>query len=161
VLGNHRADIATDHSVVELQHSFLPTYDIWDREDFYSRNRDMVWLFDVREPYAKRNLLFHWWPDEHSAAYYGSFTNSFVGNVTWMHRKKTFLKARDRIYFDIGASEYVFQLQKHNENHIKWHMEHIGPWHDAWIGRVKATPISFFIKRWLAPHNLSNVRKWG
>ncbi len=52
----HRADIYTPRGlVIELQHSALSPEEIAEREAFY---RNMLWVFDVSEPYDEDRLDF-------------------------------------------------------------------------------------------------------
>lgn len=70
VIENHRADIATDSCIVELQHGSLASPEIREREDFYSQFGKLVWLFDAA-PFIDNVIMsgaagrcdFHWmWP---------------------------------------------------------------------------------------------------
>lgn len=56
--GPHRADVATDLRVIELQHSAISPADIAAREEFYgaARPRGMVWLLDATEIYDRMTL---------------------------------------------------------------------------------------------------------
>jgi hypothetical protein len=49
VLGPHRADVqCVNGSVIEFQHSPISPAEIRERETFYGK--DLIWMFDVREP---------------------------------------------------------------------------------------------------------------
>lgn len=53
VVENHRADIKTNHCVIELQHSSINPETIREREKFYGR---MLWIFDCREAYNLKRI---------------------------------------------------------------------------------------------------------
>lgn len=65
IIGEHRADIKTKKTIIELQSSSISTYNIQKRENFYN---DMIWLlnggkyglnFDIRKT-EKKYYTFRW-----------------------------------------------------------------------------------------------------
>lgn len=50
VMPPHRADVIARRTVIEFQHSAIPTYEIRQREDFYTAEVGrLTWVFDARE----------------------------------------------------------------------------------------------------------------
>jgi competence protein CoiA len=90
----HRADIVTPAgTVIELQHSPLSPYDIAERETFY---QNMIWVFDVSEPYQDRRLLFRCKSD-----YY---------TFRWKHPRKHLATVTKRAYWDFGDTAQLFRM---------------------------------------------------
>lgn len=86
VIGNHRADIvAANGTVVELQHSSLPTAEIQARESHYGR---MVWIFDATEAYDDDRIWLR--PRD--------------GYVTfrWKHPRKSIALCHQYVLLDLG-----------------------------------------------------------
>lgn len=95
----HRADIVTSGGIViELQHSPISPDEMWQRESFYE---NMVWLFDVSEPYHEDRLSFRNRNDE-----YHSFR--------WKWPRKHLAYAQKESYWDVGAR--IFLLKKMHLN---------------------------------------------
>jgi hypothetical protein len=90
----HRADIvATDGTIVELQHSSINVDTIREREAFYG---DMVWIFDARAAFAERRL---------------SFTKrDGFWTFRWKHPRKAIAACTKPVYLDIDGA--VFRLKK-------------------------------------------------
>jgi competence protein CoiA len=95
IMGAHRADvIASDGTVVELQHSHIPVEEIAEREAFYGR---MIWLFDTikavdsgRLDIRKRN-----WQDQPAGTLGGA-------TFRWKHPRKSIAYARRPVLLDLG-----------------------------------------------------------
>jgi competence protein CoiA len=87
IIGTHRADIvAADGTVVELQHSHLPTDDIRAREAHYGR---MFWIFDAIAAYEDGRLN----------------VRQRDGYVTfrWKHPRKSISLCRRPVLLDLGV----------------------------------------------------------
>ena len=86
----HRADIRTpDGKVVELQHSFISTEEMHERETFYG---DMVWVFDENEKFNMGNMEFV----ERFSTIHGTYYHHH-----WKHPRKSLLYARKPVYIDL------------------------------------------------------------
>lgn len=92
VMGNHRADIvATDGTVIELQHSHLPPAQIQAREAHYGR---MVWVFDARDAVKADRLNLRRKPDGYTT-------------FRWKHPRKSIVLCRRRVILDVGNNELL------------------------------------------------------
>lgn len=91
----HRADIVTSNgAVIELQHSSIDVAEIQEREHFYS---NIIWVFDVREPYREDRLLFR-------------NKNNNVYTFRWKHAKKHIAYTTHNTFLDLGGA--LIQLKK-------------------------------------------------
>lgn len=100
VLGRHRADILTPTgTVVELQHSSIPTEQIIAREEFYGHR--MIWIFDAAEAYESNRLNLRNRKD------YVSFR--------WKHPRKTIGVCRRPVYLDLGNGAVLHVRKFHPE----------------------------------------------
>jgi hypothetical protein len=101
VIGEHRADILTVPShdprrwwkpdvplVVEFQHSYLPSDEISEREEYYSHHAgQMIWVWDCRKPYREGRLF----P-----------TGNLCTAFTWKHFRSTLSSCTWPAFLDIG-----------------------------------------------------------
>lgn len=100
VIGNHRADIiATDGTVVELQHSAISVADIQARETFYRR---MIWIFDARAAYTTERL------DIRDRGTHHTFR--------WKHPRKSIATCRLPVYLDLGNGQLLLVRRIHTES---------------------------------------------
>ena len=91
----HRADIRLPSGlVIELQHSSIATNDIKERESFYG---NMIWVFDVKDPYDCDRLLFI---DK------GAFIS-----FRWLQPRKHLAYVRKPAYLDVGI-DVLFNMRK-------------------------------------------------
>ena len=98
----HRADVLTDRTVVEFQHSPLSSGKFNDRNVFYHDNigYKVVWLYDMREDYKKGQIaetptgLFLW------------------DNPRLTFRKYTLLPGQIDLFFQTGSEgKCIFHIQ--------------------------------------------------
>lgn len=102
----HRADaVMKDGTVVEFQHSSISLEDMGKREEFY---REMIWIFDVREPYEKNRLRL-----VDRTEYFSYF---------WDWVRKHIFKASKPIFLDFDdKSDSVFLVKKaYNNGKAGW-----------------------------------------
>ena len=81
-------------TVVEFQHSSISVDEIELREAFYD---DMVWVFDVREPYDNSRFELGYYDD------YCTFK--------WVHPKRSLYWVEKPLYLDIGG-KYLFRVNE-------------------------------------------------
>lgn len=91
----HRADIAINGKIIELQHSSISVEAITERESFYGKG--LLWLFDAsgwidnvsfRQPPGKPYHSFRW---------------------RWLHKRQRFLK--QPLFWDLGDGR-IFDVRK-------------------------------------------------
>ncbi|MBQ8921746.1 MAG: UvrD-helicase domain-containing protein [Oscillospiraceae bacterium] len=92
----HRADVLTDRTVVEFQHSPLSSGKFNDRNVFYHGNigYKVVWLYDMREDYEQELI-----------------TESAVNQFAWSKPRSTFRKYNLRA----GEIDLFFQIADEGE----------------------------------------------
>lgn len=92
----HRADVITDRTVVEFQHSSLSSGKFNDRNVFYHGNigYKVVWLYDMREDYEQELI-----------------TESIANQFTWSKPRSTFRKYNLRA----GEIDLFFQIADEGE----------------------------------------------
>ena len=64
-IGEHRADILKDGIVIEFQKSHLSIMDMNERIDYYSKDNDLIFVFDLRD----KNIIFHGIDEDGDMAY--------------------------------------------------------------------------------------------
>lgn len=124
----HRADIKVDDLVVEFQHSNIAGKEFDKRNEFYSKNNHLVWLFDlrtkdiseiiVRNSHRKtRKFLWLWAYKFNNLDYFGSNFDLFfhlpsgdILKVVW--NKKGFKYVGGYIYTEEGFMEYLRRKYK-------------------------------------------------
>lgn len=95
VIGPHRADIRTKAGrVIELQHSSISAEEICEREEFYGRG--MVWVVDA-------------------TAFWKNIKKGACDYV-WNWARKSWLSARNPIYFDSGHPDKLFRVLNFRKN---------------------------------------------
>lgn len=103
----HRADVLTDRTVVEFQHSPLSSGKFNDRNVFYHSNigYKVVWLYDMREDYDN-----------------GQMTESTANRFLWIRPRSTFRKYTLRsgqidLFFQISnEGECILHIQEFTES---------------------------------------------
>ena len=103
----HRADILTDRTVVEFQHSPLSSGQFNDRNVFYHNNigYKVVWLYDMREDYDN-----------------GQITESTANRFLWSRPRSTFRKytlhsGQIDLFFQISdEGECILHIQEFTES---------------------------------------------
>lgn len=92
----HRADVLTDRTVVEFQHSPLSSGKFNDRNVFYHGNigYKVIWLYDMREDYEQELI-----------------TESAANQFTWSKPRSTFRKYNLRA----GEIDLFFQIADEGE----------------------------------------------
>ena len=103
----HRADILTDRTVVEFQHSPLSSGQFNDRNVFYHNNigYKVVWLYDIREDYDN-----------------GQITESTANRFLWSRPRSTFRKytlssGQIDLFFQISdEGECILHIQEFTES---------------------------------------------
>lgn len=101
IRGRHRADIlASDGTVVEVQHSTISADLIAEREDFYQR---MTWIFDARDAYKTNRLNMRINRNPGKPAGYATFR--------WKHPRKSLTACRARVFLDLDGKQ-LFLLGK-------------------------------------------------
>lgn len=92
VMGNHRADIRTRNgTVIELQHSTIPTEEIALREAYYGPK--MAWVFDCTDAASTGRLDLR---DPRQDPSYRTFR--------WKHPRKSIGACRRPVFLDLGRS---------------------------------------------------------
>lgn len=112
----HRADVLTSRGVVlEFQHSIIAVDDMHAREQFWGR--DLMWVFDLREPYEAGRLKLL--PETKKQPSAWNSDPQFFYRIYWTYPRKsigmsTAWQARNDhrygVYFDVG-DDYLYALQ--------------------------------------------------
>jgi len=95
VIGQHRADIKTPTTVIELQHSPISAAEICEREIFYD---NMIWLFDLRR--VRENIILS------DSDIYGEFSGRYrLKRIQWRWPRKSYFACTKPVLFHFGKNE--------------------------------------------------------
>jgi len=111
IVGNHRADVKINNTVIEFQNSFISAEDIRERELFYGK---MIWVLNL-ETLCNRIKL--------------KVKNNY-STFRWKYPKKSWENSERPIYIDIGITPMGDGISSHKLFLIKkiYFGKYVGGW---------------------------------